>query len=92
MPFETAINVFPLYRGTQKVKHVVEYTQNFLGMTKSFVKCIYTGLGFVPGPIILDENGGSGQICVIKRGGIVPSDGLTVELRFFQFGGSPLAG
>lgn len=53
---------------------------------------MYTGLGLVPGPIKLDENGGSGQICVIKRGGTVPSDGLTVELRFSMFGGSPLAG
>lgn len=53
---------------------------------------LYTALGFVPGPLRLDENGGSGQICVIKRSGTVPSDGLTVELNIFALGGSQLAG
>lgn len=69
--------------------------QNFLGssyITKSINCHLYTGLGFVGGSLILDENGGSGQICVIKRNGIVPSDGLTVELRFLRSGGSTLSG
>lgn len=74
---------------------IVHAKQNFLCssyITKSINCHLYTGLGFVAESLMLDENGGSGQICVIKRNGIVPSDGLTVELRFLRSGGSTLSG
>ena len=42
--------------------------------------------------LILDENGGSVELCVVKRSGSVPATGLTVQLRFQKSGDTPLAG
>ena len=42
--------------------------------------------------LILDENGGSVELCVVKRSGSVPETGLTVQLRFGKIGDMPLAG
>ena len=37
----------------------------------------------------IEENGGSGSVCVVKRSGTIPTGGLTVEFDFlFQHGQS----
>ena len=37
----------------------------------------------------IEENGGIGSVCVVKRSGTIPTGGLTVELDFlFQLGQS----
>ena len=41
----------------------------------------------------IDENGGSDEICVVKRNGMVSTDGLTVLLIFTMSpAGEPIAG
>ena len=42
--------------------------------------------------LILNENGSSIHMCVVKRSGVVPATGLTVYLEFERSGGRPLAG
>ena len=43
-------------------------------------------------PVVLNETGGSFELCVVKRSGSISATGLTVELRFIDIGPLPIAG
>ena len=43
-------------------------------------------------PYSLEEDGGSGEVCVVKRNGHIPAGGLTAEFLFAQWMDTTLAG
>ena len=50
------------------------------------------GIALRAGTLNIDENGGSGNVCVVKISEAVPAEGLTVALDFVHGAGKPFAG